>query len=420
MYETLLLLTYVLIFGYLIRRLEYFKSADISFKVLGGIFLSKVLVGLAYGFIHKYQMSQGDTFLFFKESIKIANTFWAYPDYYIQSLLGNYPPVPDDEVFLYPPQHLFWKDLGTYTVVHFNAMLIPFSRGYYSVHIVFMAMLSLCAGLNFYRALQNSLQLPKILLIVGCFLSPSLLFWTAGVHKEVLLFIGFSWVVLGLVRGNIWGILAGIIGIGLVRHYAVVLLLPALLVYFVKAHKTNISFVRVLNVGSLAVVGVLLLDYLFFASTLQGILVQKQNAFVQELGHSDIDYVPPFKAVWEFCLYFPMAILHIFARPFIWEAGNIWQTLAALETLLFLGFIGLALAFSRKHVQTPPIAYFLAVFALSYLILIGLLVANEGTMVRYRAIPMSIFVWLVWYRTDWKAISTSLASIGFNKFKTYP
>jgi hypothetical protein len=420
MYETLLLLTYVLIFGFFIRKLEYFKSADISFKVLGGIFLFKVLVGLAYGFIHKYQMSQGDTFLFFKESIKIANTFWAYPDYYTQSLLGNYPPVPDDEVFLYPPQHLFWKDLGTYTVVHFNAMLIPFSRGYYSVHIVFMAMLSLCAGLNFYRALQNQLHLPKILLIVGCFLSPSLLFWTAGVHKEVLLFIGFSWVVLGLVRGNFWGILAGIIGIGLVRHYAVALLLPALLVYVVKAHKTNISFVRVLNAGSLGLVSILLLDYLFLENTLQGILLQKQNAFVQELGHSDIDYVPPFKAVWEFFLYSPMAILHIFARPFIWEAGNIWQTLAALETLLFLGFIGLALAFSRKHIQTPPIAYFLAVFALSYLILIGLLVANEGTMVRYRAIPMSIFVWLVWYRTDWKAISTSLANIGFNKFKTYP
>ncbi len=398
----LLLLTgYLLLFSGLIWRLSFFVNSGVDRRLLISLLFIKTLVGVLYGLIHQNWFLGGDTWLFFEESKRIAATFTSYPDYYFQSLIGNNPAVPaDEQIFTYPPSHIFWRDLGTYVVIHFNALLIPLSQGVYEVHVVFMAMISLIAGLNLYKLFARALQMPALMRLIGCFLLPSLLFWTAGLHKDVLLFWGLSVVFSALVfRRWLW-MFVGLTMVGLVRHYALVLLLPAFVVYAwasIAPKKFGLRFAvfAIFGLGCVLFADAFLLDNRLLAA-----LVSKQQAFLNEVGDSRIGNITEFSDGWTLLMQLPKGAINVFARPMLGSSSGWLQWFAALETLLILSMLLLSFFVARRDVQKTAFFYFLLAFSLGYLLLIGLLVGNEGTIVRYRAVPMSFIVLLAWHCTD--------------------
>ena len=87
----------------------------------------------------------------------------------------------------------------------------------------------------------------------------------------------------------------------------------------------------------------------------------------------------------------PMASINVIGRPFIWECQDFLQVLACLEIMCFLGLILFALVLKRKSVQAPNLLLkFIIVYSLCNLLLIGLLVPNAGTIVRYRSISLGL------------------------------
>ncbi len=417
------ILLYVTMFAWLIRRAPYFRQSGIPTTWLIGLLCIKIVVGVLYGWIHAEFFAGGDTLLYFAESQRIANTFWEYPSYYMYSLLGYDMPVPSENVFTYPPTHLFWRDLGTYAIIHFNAILMPFSRGLYEIHVVFMAMLSLCAGVNLHRVLRRSLRVPPYMLIAGAFLLPSLLFWTAGVHQDVFLLFGLSLILLGMADKRWLLGMAGVLIVGLTRYYALALLIPAASAY-IWAHREGRY--RWLQFGALwaALVGcIFLIDHLYFDNQFINLLANRQQAFLNEVGGSRIEGVPAFGSLWEMLAQIPHGFINVVMRPFLWECENSLQRLAALEIIAAkVIFINMLLFFKRRA-RFTPMFYFMLVFAVGYLLLIGLLVANEGTIVRYRAVPLSLLIVLMWHCTDFVAMRrffNKLVLPTFNRFKTYP
>jgi hypothetical protein len=423
----LLLIIYIGLFGLAIRRLPYFANSGINTSTLIALLVIKTIVGISYGIIHKYWFFGGDTWIFFEESQRIAATFGEYPSYYIYSLLGYEVPTPAADVFIYPSSQMFWRDLGTYFVVHLNASLIPLSGGVYEVHVVFMAMLSLCAGINLYKVFSKAFDMPKQLLILGCFLLPSLLFWTAGVHKDVILFWGLSLVLLSLTEKRWLLGLCGLLLVGATRHYALALLLPAYFAYvwasfFPRRIALNLSLIFVL-----AMVGGLVLDTTLFGGKIWQALANRQTAFLNEIGNSRIDEIVPLQKDISLLYQVPQGLINVFTRPFIWKSDGFLQFFAALETILILGiFLTMAL-FLRRNAPRSPFFYFVLVFSLSYLLLIGLLVANEGTIVRYRAVPLGFLVVLAWHLTDfarlhqsWRNFVALFSRTRQNSFRTYP
>lgn len=425
----LLLLTgYLLLFSGLIWRHSYFVNSGIDRRLLIGLLFVKVVVGVLYGVIHQYYFLGGDTWLFFEESKRIAATFWTYPDYYWQSLTGGTPAVPaDEQIFTYPPSHIFWRDLGTYVVIHFNAMLIPLSQGVYEVHIVFMAMLSLIAGVNLYKVFTRYLQMPVPMRFLGCFLLPSLLFWTAGVHKDVLLFWAVSVVFSALVTRRWAWLIAGLLAVGVVRHYALALLLPAFVVYAWASIAPKNFGLRLVAFSLVGLAAVLFADAFVLDSRILHALMSKQQAFLNEMGDSRIGYITEFSDSWTLLMQLPKGALNVFARPMLWTSSGWLQWFAAVETLLILFFLALSVLLPRRSAEKSPFFYFLLVFSLGYLLLIGLLVGNEGTIVRYRAVPISFVVLLAWHCTDfarltqgWARLRQTFSANNNRDLRTYP
>jgi len=235
----LLLVIYIMALVWWIKSTKTLNTPGLSRNFVCFIFISKIIVGLLYGFIHHTYFKGGDTFIYLKESTLLGSTFLAHPSYYLGSLLGWDVAVPNAVVFTYPNAAIFWKDLGTYSLVHIHAILYPFTFGCYQLHIFFIAIIGLFASLNFYNVFRQILDLPKIVLIACCFFLPSLTFWTAGLHKDVYIYFGLSLFLLSLLElqqkkqsfKTILKLCTAILIIGMIRHYLLVLLLPATLAY---------------------------------------------------------------------------------------------------------------------------------------------------------------------------------------------
>ncbi len=391
-----LFILYLASFVYCIYRFQFFKAWALDKFSISAIFLIKVVVAGLYGYIHQFYFDGGDTLLYFEESNRIAQTFFQYPSYYIQSILGMSPPVPDAEVYIYPSTHFIKKDLGTYVIVHLHALPLMFSAGSYAVHTIFVAFLSLIASLNMYKVFSKIVpQFPKLLILATFFL-PSALFWTSGFHKDLWVYLGLSWVLTGLLalyeqkrmQKAIGFLFLGLITVGLFRNYLLLLIFPAMTAYLWTIYSRYAFPVLRFSATYLGLAVFLVMFTNVLGIDILGILSARQHEFLAEKGGSSIMHLVP----WEpnflgFISFFPNAMTNAAFRPFFWNCQDFLQYLAAFEIAVFWAAGLFCIRFSGIK-QWHPISYLLLTYALSNLLLIGYLVGNLGTIARYRAIAL--------------------------------
>jgi hypothetical protein len=397
-------------FGWWIKSTQSLETPGLSRNFICFIFLSRIVVGLIYGVIHYTYFKGGDTFIYLNESTLLGSTFLSHPEYYIGSLLGWDVTIPSSAVFTYPSPAIFWKDLGTYSLVHLHALLYPFTFGYYHLHIFFIAIIGLFASLNFYNVFRQILDLPKMALIACCFFLPSLTFWTAGLHKDVYVYFGLSLFLVSLLEfqqkrqslKTVLRLCLSIFVIGMIRHYLLVLLLPATIAYLSTVYYSKRIWTTYLLVYSLFIGSALLISKFIFGIELFKILINQQTAFLAEVGGSSIQNVEPLSpTIGGMLRTIPIAFVNVLGRPFLWECKDFLQLLTSLEILSFLALVAVSLALKKQSIKAPNLlVHFIVAYAISNLLLVGLLVSNIGTIARYRAIALGILSTLLTHILD--------------------
>jgi len=157
-----------------------------------------------------------------------------------------------------------------------------------------------------------------------------------------------------------------------------------------------------LIIYSLSVGIILVVTKFIFGIELFEVLVNQQSAFLAEVGGSNIQNVTPLNPTFESILTtIPVAFINVLGRPFLWECKDFLQLLASLEILSFLALIIISLKIKKQYI-TPPnmLVHFIVVYAVTNLLLIGLLVSNIGTIARYRAIALGILSALLTHILD--------------------
>lgn len=407
----LLLVIYIVAFGWWLKSTPSMAQTGLPRTFIFCIFISKISLGLLYGLIHHTYFKGGDTFIYLQESTLIGRTFLDHPNYYISSILGWDIAAPNAEVFTYPDAWFWWKDLGTYALVHLHALLYPFTFGHYELHIFFIAIIGLFASLNFYKIFQTILELPPLILIICCFFLPSISFWTAGLHKDAYVYFGLSLFWVGLLelqqnaRNNktFLKLIGGLLVIGLARHYLLLLLCPATIAYFLsfKCNSKQTLGVYISVYTTFLFLSFVLTKELWGADLFQ-ILVDKQAAFSSEIGGSSIQNIEPLNpSIIGVVSMIPMAFINVLSRPFLWECQDFLQFLASIEILSFLVLLFISFAIKKNQIKKPnSLIYLIVTYTISNLLLVGLLVSNIGTIARYRAIALGILSALLMHILD--------------------
>lgn len=392
--------TILLFFFYLfaatwwLRRDKFLANSGLTPLETGRLFLLKVAIACIYGYIGGglYHITF-DTWTVFKASLPETDMLLKHPGTFFAELVQD--PNANLEV---PGPITFWRSFQANYFIKVMAVLNLFSSRNYYINALFFSFFTLYGYAFFLRLFLLFRPDAKRIILLSSLLIPGFLFWGSGMYKEGLNFSGICMLVYGCVMvfrkaKYGWIILAGILLLGPIRTYSLILLSPFLLYYI------GWRLLRKENQhGFLA--GLLLFLGLFFTLvTLLGFydftgeLAQKRSEFLLLKGNSLLDSRELAPAMGDVLARIPAALEYTLMRPYPWEAfKQLFYFPAALEVLAIL--LLLIVWIRRKGWKTgyPDYVVLLATFALFNLIVIGLTVPFLGAIVRYKSIYLPFLI----------------------------
>jgi hypothetical protein len=226
------------------------------------------------------------------------------------------------------------------------------------------------------------------------FFIPSVIFWCSGIRAEAFLLL---FMVLLIYNGKtyatkpgLWnslGLLAGFLGILLIRYQFLVVLLPSWIAYMISLQKritTPFFFNRIF-----LIIGIGFMASLFLppAWQLSRPLQHTQEKFFLLHGNTRyaLDSLEPGPV--SFLKILPQAFANSALRPFPWEGKNLLQSVSSAETLFMLaGLLFFLLSAGHRREITHPLYWLFLYYGISQLLAIGYTVPFPGAIVRYRSI----------------------------------
>jgi len=231
--------------------------------IVPAAFIVKILVGSLFLFIYSIHYGSGDLSAdagdFMYESKIVFDVFFKSPVDYLKLLTGI---GETDELIQKYLQQTFHWDVGDLTIindsknvlrVHSLIQFISFGNPF--IHMLVMSFLSLLATIHLYKAIRSYSNLKSYLLFSVIFLVPSTLFWTSGILKEPLMFLGLALFVRGLLdptlaKRKYYFIPTGIALMLLFKPYVLACILPAIAFFFIYRYFGGDSLIRSLAIST--------------------------------------------------------------------------------------------------------------------------------------------------------------------------
>jgi hypothetical protein len=394
---SLIFIIYVIFFNWLVTRISFIKDTGLQTVWLTALFSLKIVAGLAYAWFylqpsyfatsdtwHYFELSKGETDWLLKDPFAFLKDLFKYG--YQQT--GN--------LFLH--NNSYWNDLKSNIIIKLLALCNLFTLKNYFADIVFFNFIFFFGPIALYRLIKQLFSINKILLIGCIFIIPSFLFWCSGIHKDGLIFTCIAFILFHFHKQllnrklNLSSFLISIICLIILfalRNFMALLLLPALLIWFLSnlyPSKSKRIVIAIYGVGII----------LFFVSSkinhqtdLPQYIIEKQAEFKQLSGNSAIDVPSLENNLFSFIKFLPVAIDIAFFRPHITEIHNKSYIPAALEVILLWSVIIFSFFIKREKKLSPQQSAFIIFcicFSISFLLIAGYTITFSGAIVRYRAI----------------------------------
>lgn len=379
-----------------------------------------------YGWIGIYYGSYAqmvDTWSYHYQSIEEYKLLGTNPHEYFTNLFHN--PYPGGFLNFFGSTDSYWNDLKSNIFIKLLSVFDVFSFGNYYINVIFYCFLSYFGPIGFYRVMTDVYPEHKMKILVATFLVPSFFYWTSGIHKEGLIFVGISLIIYHVYFGykekkwgwNRWaGIITGLLIFLLLRNFILIILFPALLAWIIASRWPRYRSVSFAGLYVFFCILFFTLRYLNPKFDFPQAVVDKQQAFIGTVGGNTSIPIKQLKpTVVSFLTNTPQAITLSTVRPYPNDIHHLLSMAAALEIAAILTIFLLFIFFHHKvKRKAPDVVYFCLYFSLSLLLAIGFSVNNLGAIVRYRSIIFPLLIVVLLISVDWKRIGKL---IGLNIMK---
>lgn len=416
----LLFVGYLIALSWLLTRIRFFRSAELSHWQLILIFLLKVGAGIFYGWLGIYYAKTAnmtDTWFFHASSLQEEQLLLQDPVRFFSELIHD--PYESGRWKFLGTENSYWNDLKSNALIKALAILNLITGGHYLVNVLFYNFIGMFGVIAFYRVLTERYQSARVAAGLTSIVIPSVLFWTSGIHKEGILFSALG-VLLFICHRSFqvkhWSskrillALLALLTILVFRNHLLFALLPALLLWFLletfPQRKTRTS----VGLYLLFLLVFFLSPYLHPAADLPSAVAQKQQEFLKMKGKSSLDVAPLEPTFTGFLKNLPKAIDLALTRPHLENVRHLLSLAAFLEVMLWVSLLLLWLRFPNPHTKWPtvPLDFFMLVFSFSVILLIGFSINNLGAIARYRSIVLIPLLAPVLAGIDWKRIGKRL------------
>jgi len=411
----LLFAAYLVLFSWLVTKVKFFARSGFSNSQLVIIFLLKVMAGIFYGWTGVYygQMAQMiDTWAYHVEGLKEYQLLISHPAEFFTSLFhttyeGGYTN------FLHS-QNSWWNDVKASFFIKLMAIFDLFSFGNYYVNVIFYSFLTLFGPMAIYKVMKDVFPLQKVPVLIACFFIPSFLYWTSGLHKEGLIFLGLSLLIYHLYFGfgekrfAVYRVLAILLGIGLVlilRNFLILPLLPPLIAWII-SQKLKFKPVFIYVVVFIVFVTLFFtVKYFIPGLDLPQSVVTKQQEFIALRGHSSVAVNKLEPTFTSFLINAPQAFSLSSLRPYPSDVRHLLSLAAALEIAGILLFSLVFLFWRKNGIALSPLLLFCLFFSVGVLFMIGYSVNNLGAIVRYRSIVFPLLLAPMAAKINWSRVN---------------
>ncbi|TDH18288.1 hypothetical protein EXU57_23835 [Segetibacter sp. 3557_3] len=387
--EAALFIFYVFVCSILLLYLPFFKSSGLKRWIIP-IFLLKVGAGFAYArfYLLPKNYPGADTWRFFDQSLGETKLLLRNPVSFFTDLFTHgYARTGN----IFAGENSYWNDLKSNFFVKILALLNLLTFNSYYANLVLLNLVFMTGLVALFKTFSRIYPSKELLLALAIFCVPSTLFWCSGVHKDGLVLSALGLVfyffskLLQTGRLTILNIVVALLCCILIfffRNYMLFALVPAIACgWLARCHeKKMVTFLGIYLAG---IVLFFLLPLVSPALNLPGVIVTKQQEFLQLQGSSFIETTPLEPTAQSFISFLPAAIKMAFLRPF-----NI-ETLSYLPTVVELYAINLLMllcVLSYKRAPLSSFAYSCLFYGFSILLICGYTIPFVGAVVRYRSI----------------------------------
>lgn len=412
--EYFLFAAYLIAVAWLITKVKFFTQSGLTKAQLIIFFLLKVMAGIFYGWIGVYywQMAQMvDTWSYHYESLQESALLRSNPVEFFTSLFHT--TYEDGYTNFLVTKNSWWNDLKGTFFIKLLAIFNLLSFGNYFINIIFYSFITLFGPVAIYRVMKNVFPLRKLSILIATFLVPSFIYWTSGLHKDGLIFVGLGLVVYHFYFGlkdekfRLYRIPLIILGLSLIlamRNFLLLPLLPCLFAWVLAAKlklKATMVFAGVLFLSLVFFFGA---KYLHPKLNFPEAVVIKQQEFFKLGGKSavQVDSLKP--RISSFITNAPAAFSITTIRPYPADVRHLLSLAAAVEINLIVLLVLLFVFYRRKPLERNPFLLFCICFSFATLMMIGYSVNVLGAIVRYRSIVFPFLLVPMVASINWQRI----------------
>lgn len=386
---------------YLVNRIPFVKNTGLGSATIIILFILKVCAGLFIGWMSQKFYPQGNDYwnlntagqkehqllltdpaLFFKE-ILVSSYQNGYEGFF--NAVGTY-----------------WNDLKNTMIAKLLAVFNIFSRGNYYINSLYFNFFGFFGHVALYRIFSDIYKTRKWALVAGCFLLPSTLYFSSGIHKDLIVFcmLGlFSYsLYFSLKKGfkarYIFMLLISFTGLLLIRNFLAIAIIPASIGLVSCFYLKKNGLIIFTSVYLICFALLLLLHAIYPAIDPLQIILQRQQDFLNlPNASSQLQAITLEPTVKSFIINAPQAIANGFFRPAIWNAETRFLIPLAIEWQLYILTALLMFIFYKKSDTTGKYFLYWGLFvACSMILLTGYIVPNTGSLVRYRSLYLPFII----------------------------
>lgn len=406
----LLFAVYVVAGCYLVTRISFIQRSGLTNQMIIGLFLIKIMAGMVLGWVSNYYSYNNDYWVLNRDGLVEYNLMLHEPHTFFTNIFHS----PYDNAYggFFNSVGSYWNDLKNNIILKLLAFCDIFSRGNYYINSLFFNFAGFFGHIALYRLFIHLYPGKKWLVIAGCFLLPSTLYFSSGIHKDLVVFTMLGLYCYSLyfsieqtfTRNRILLLCLSAIAILLTRNFLVVALLPATAAYVISSRR-NLSAPAIFT--GLYASGILVLLVLQLAlPSFQPlkVITQKQRDFLDlpaAASQLPVNILEP--SLQSFAENLPQAINHSFFRPTVWEQAGKFSLLLAVELLAYHALLLLLLFRPEPNrLLNHPFVLFAIFFTLFMILVTGYIIPNSSSIIRYKSIYLPMLITPVLCSIRWK------------------
>jgi hypothetical protein len=407
----LTLLLYILLLvliGWFFKKSPFIQKSELGWPIIYALFGIRVLFGIGLHWISYTYYPNNDYIFLQEEALKEYEWLMQDPIAFTQDIIKT--PYQHGYGNFFGAVGSFWKDLSNNLIIKFLAIINLFTQGNFYVNSLLLNIFPFLGSLAFYKTFKPHFSSQRILLIFGSFLIPSTLYFSSGIHKDMFVFTALCFLIYIIEKIHNEGfsiqrlllLILISIGIGLFRNFILLALIPCLIGYWISlSFPKNTYHIQIFTALVIFLASLMLTMTAPKISPWQ-IVAARQHDFLQlKPAKSQLPVFTLENTPTSIVKQLPKAIDHGFFRPYIWSRAPFYSILLGAEILIYWIFISIVKIKKRKYLNSAlsPMSGLCLFLSLNMLLIIGYVVPNALSIVRYRSIflPFLLISFLLAY-----------------------